>query len=232
METPLVLLPGLLSNESLWQHQIDHLGDIASIQVIPARQDTAEKMIQEILDLAPAQFALAGHSMGGWLCLEVMKVAAFRVTRLCLLNTTGRMDSREKRERRQELILRAESNFPAIVSELVEHFVYNASVKSAVGKMFLEVGKEVFIHQQLAMMKRSESQSVLSHIMCPTLVIHAAQDKNFSLLEHQELVDQIPHAKLALCEDAGHMSPMEMPQAITALLRLWLTYFTGATPSK
>lgn len=72
------------------------------------------------------------------------------------------------------------------------------------------------------MMDRNSSESVLSLITCPTLVIHATQDKNFSLLEHQELVDLIPNAKLALVEDSGHMSPMEMPQAITALLRLFL----------
>lgn len=225
MKIPLVLLSGLLSDERLWQHQLDHLEDIASIQVISPRQDTPEKMIQEILDLAPPQFALAGHSMGGWLCLEVMRVANFRVTKLCLLNTTARGDSKEKRERRQELILKAQRNFPDMAKEIVEHFVYNSLVKRAVEKMFLDVGKDAFIHQELAMMKRSLSASVLSSIMCPTLVIHAAQDKNFSLLEHQELVNQIQNAKLALVEDSGHMSPMEVPQAITALLRFWLTYF-------
>lgn len=223
MKTSLILLSGLLSNECLWKHQIDHLGEVASIQVISPQQDTPEKMVQEILESAPPQFALAGHSMGGWLCLEIMRVARFRVTKLCLLNTTGRMDSKEKTRRRQELILEAESNFPAVVGEIVEHFVYNASVKSGVEKMFLDVGKEAFIHQQRAMMHRDPSASVLPLIMCPTLVIHATQDKNFSLLEHQELVDLIPNAKLALVEDSGHMSPMEMPQAITALLRLWLT---------
>ncbi len=122
---------------------------------------------------------------------------------------------------------KAQRNFPDMAKELVEHFVYNSLVKRAVEKMFLDVGKDAFIHQELAMMKRSLSASVLSSIMCPTLVIHAAQDKNFSLLEHQELVNQIQNAKLALVEDSGHMSPMEVPQAITALLRFWLTYFLG-----
>jgi pimeloyl-ACP methyl ester carboxylesterase len=90
--------------------------------------------------------------------------------------------------------------------------------------MFLEVGQEAFIRQEKAMINRSESQSILSSITCPTLVIHAMQDKNFSLQEDQELVDQIQNAKLGLIEDSGHMSPIEMPQAVTALIRLWLTY--------
>jgi pimeloyl-ACP methyl ester carboxylesterase len=95
-------------------------------------------------------------------------------------------------------------------------------VKPDVEKMFLDVGEKVFISQQKAMMRRKETQSILATITCPTWVIHAAQDKNFSLEEHKELVNQIPHAELAIVENSGHMSPMEAPEAITALLCHWL----------
>ena len=69
------------------------IGKKYNISVISAIQDTPQKMIQAILDEAPPKFALAGHSMGGWLCLEIMRVAPSRVSKLCLLNTTKEMDS-------------------------------------------------------------------------------------------------------------------------------------------
>ena len=223
MQLPLVLLSGLLSNESLWQHQTRHLSDIASIQVISPSQNTPEKMIHSILNAAPSRFALAGHSMGGWLCLEVMRAAPSRVSRLCLLNTTARRDSEAKRLKRQEMILKVQKGeFREVVREAVENFVYNPLVKNDVEKMFLDVGEEVFVRQQQAMLARSECASILPSITYPTLVIHAAHDRNFSLEEHEELVDQIPDAELAIVEDAGHMSPMENTQAVTELLRLWL----------
>jgi pimeloyl-ACP methyl ester carboxylesterase len=222
MKPHLVLISGLLSNESLWQHQIRHLSDIASIQVISPSQDTPKKMIQAILDQAPPTFALAGHSMGGWLSLEVMRAAPSRVSRLCLLNTTARMDSEEKKLARQQMILKAEKGqFPEVVKGLVEKLVFNPLVKKDVEKMFLEVGQETFIHQEKAMLARDECQSILSTIQCPALVIHATQDKNFSQEEHEELVHQIPNAQLGIVEDSGHMSPMEEPQAVTDLLRSW-----------
>ncbi|WP_414638143.1 alpha/beta fold hydrolase [Azospirillum sp.] len=34
----------------------------------------------------------------------------------------------------------------------------------------------------------------------------------------------IPGARFIPVEDAGHLSPMERPQAVTALLREWLVY--------
>lgn len=224
MKNPLVLLPGLSSNTRLWQYQIRHLNDIASIQIIPAVQDTPEKMVQAIIDEAPPIFALAGHSMGGWLCLELMRVASSRITQLCLINTTARRDSEEKMSRRKKMIQKAETGqFQEVVEMMTEQFLFNTLVKSDVEKMFLEVGENVFIRQQQAMLRRKETQSILPTITCPTLVIHAAQDNNFSLEEHEELVNQIPNADLAIVENSGHMSPMEAPEDITALLRHWLT---------
>lgn len=226
MKTPLVLVSGLLSNQALWRHQITHLNDIAAIRVVSPSQNTPKAMIQAILDESPPKFALAGHSMGGWLCLEVMRVAPSRVTHLCLLNTTARMDSEEKRISRQNMILKTEQgHFREVVEEVVERFIFNLLIKHEVEKMFLAVGEEAFIRQEQAMLMRSESLSILPTIDCPTLVIHAAQDKVFSLEEHRELVNQMQNAKLAVVEDSGHMSPLEMPQAITALLKFWLTYF-------
>lgn len=225
IKTPLILLSGLLSDQRVWQHQSRHLSDIASIQIISASQNTPEKMVHAILKQAPRTFALAGHSMGGWLCLEIMKIAPERVTQLCLLNTTARGDSSEKRIKRQSLIQRAkQGSFQEIVTEMADKLVFNPVIKKDVEKMFLSVGSEAFIHQEQAMIKRSPSQPVLSTITCPVLVIHARQDNVFSLEEHQELANQIKNAKLAIVEDSGHMSPMEMPQAITALLRYWLAY--------
>ncbi len=225
MKTPLVLLSGLLSNQALWSHQIHHLSDIAEIHVISASQSTPHKMVEAILDQAPPRFAIAGHSMGGWLCLEIMRSAPSRITQLCLLNTTGRMDSEEKRAKRQAMIQQTEKGlFRPVVKELVEHLVFNPLVKNEVEKMFLEVGEEAFLNQEKAMLAREECLSILPHITCPTLAIHAAQDQLFSLEEHDEFINQIPGSKLAVVEDTGHMSPIEMPQAITTLLRFWLTY--------
>lgn len=226
MKTPLVLVSGLLSSDYLWRHQVRCLSEIASIQVALPAQDTPEKMVKGVLEAAPATFALVGHSMGGWLCLEIMRTAPSRVSKLCLINTTARSDSQEKSAKRREMILRAkEGRFEKITEEIADCFVFQSHVRKDVEKMFLECGKNSFIHQEEAMLIREESLSILQTIACPTLVIHAAQDRVFSLEEHEELVAQIPNAKLAIIEDSGHMSPLEMPQAVTALFRFWLSWF-------
>ena len=84
----LVLLPGLLCDHAAWAGQIAGLADIADITVgdlygfgsIPV-------MATSVLSKAPARFALAGHSMGARVALEMMRQAPERVTHLALLDT-------------------------------------------------------------------------------------------------------------------------------------------------
>ena len=47
MKTPLVLLTGLLSNQSLWEHQIKYLNDLASIQTISSQRNTRKKWFRK-----------------------------------------------------------------------------------------------------------------------------------------------------------------------------------------
>ena len=63
---PLILLSGLLCDEALWQHQLKALKDMADCRVADTtRHDRIEALARDVLAQAPAQFALAGLSMGG-----------------------------------------------------------------------------------------------------------------------------------------------------------------------
>jgi pimeloyl-ACP methyl ester carboxylesterase len=58
----------------------------------------------------------------------------------------------------------------------------------------------------------------------PTLIV-CGRDDNLTPVElHDEMAASIPGARLALIEECGHLSTMEQPQAVTALLRQWLLH--------
>ncbi|QMT61846.1 MULTISPECIES: alpha/beta fold hydrolase [unclassified Legionella] len=223
----LVFLSGVLSDHRVWSYQANHLHDLVNCQIIPLLHGTStEDLLQRVLGHVEGAFFLAGHSMGGWLALELARRVPERILKLCLLNTSAQQDSEEKEQKRIELIRKVEQGaFQTVAAELVQHYVYDERVKPEVHSMFLSVGQQAFIAQQKILLARQECTSFLPSLEIPTLVIHARQDKNFSLSVHAELADKIPNAKLAIIEDSGHMSPMESPQAVTALLRLWLNYF-------
>ncbi|MEY4267867.1 MAG: hypothetical protein RIS90_2402, partial [Pseudomonadota bacterium] len=85
----LLLLPGLMCDASVWAPQVAALSPQAHCRVPDyGLRDSLTAMAQQVLDEAPApHFALAGHSMGGRVALEVLRLAPQRVTHLALLDT-------------------------------------------------------------------------------------------------------------------------------------------------
>lgn len=129
-KTPLMLVPGLLCDERLWWHQAEHLRDLAEPVIADVTQGASvSEMAQDVLEAAPAErFALAGLSMGGYVALEIMRVAPERVTRLTLLDTTARADTPEQTEGRLELIkLAQEGLFQEVPRRLLPRIVRSAA---------------------------------------------------------------------------------------------------------
>ena len=99
---PLVLIPGLLCTRDLWAPQIAGLSDLARIAVADHTcADDMAGIARAILAEAPAQFALAGLSMGGAISLAILRQAPERVLKLALLDTTAALDSEEIRNNRR-----------------------------------------------------------------------------------------------------------------------------------
>lgn len=227
--TPLILVPGLLCDAALWGHQTMHLADVADIEIAETRRDgTIAGMASRLLESAPDRFALAGLSMGGYVALEVMRQGAERVTRLALLDTAAGPDDPARKKHRQDLIRLAQSGrFKGVTPRLLPLFLHpdrlqDTALTEAVMAMAGRVGRDAFLDQQRAIMARADSRPLLGGIRAPTLVLCGREDALTPLDRHVEIAAGIPGARLAVVEDCGHLSTMERPQAVTAMLRDWL----------
>jgi pimeloyl-ACP methyl ester carboxylesterase len=228
---PLVLVPGMLCDAALWAHQIGHMEDIAECHVGDTRSDdTIAGMARTILHAAPTRFALAGLSMGGIVAFEIMRQAPERVVRLALLDTAANPDSEAGRQRRLDLMKLAEmGEFVGVAPRLLPQLIHpdrlqDGTLTDAIMEMTRRVGKEAFLRQQNALMERADSRPSLSAIKVRTLVLCGRQDAMTPVSCHTEIADAIPNARLVLIEDSGHLSTMERPQAVTALMRDWMLY--------
>ena len=88
MSTPVLLLPGLVCDAEVWAHARQALSARTEVRIADhGHLDSLGAMAEKVLREAPARFALAGHSMGGRVALEVMRRAPQRVAALALLDT-------------------------------------------------------------------------------------------------------------------------------------------------
>ena len=227
----LVLIPGLLCDLDLWSHQTSHLADIAQITVADITAgETIEALAAQVLAEAPDKFALAGLSMGGYVAQAIMRLAPERVERLALLDTSGRADTDDQRMRRSQLIdMSRIGKFRGVTDRLLPILIHedrlaDEDLTDRVKAMAERVGPEAFHRQQMAIMSRPDGRSDFAGYNIPVLVVCGRQDALTPVALHEEMVDLIPSAKLAVIEDSGHLSSMERPQAATALLQQWLLY--------
>ena len=228
MKESLILIPGVGSNHTLWEHQVHHVEDLVDVQVkVLYHEGGREESVNHLLKDAPDRFALAGHSYGGWMAQAVAAEAPHRVSKLMLCNTWTRfnemhlamLDEWLANIEKNLLIQQLDGSVPFIIHP--DRLRDQNFLKTLQG-MQHEFPPNGYRRQFQAMIKDYVTTSLLPKISCPTLVVHAREDLVFSLEEHQYLADQIKGAKLTIIEQCGHMAPMEQPQAVTALMRLWL----------
>jgi pimeloyl-ACP methyl ester carboxylesterase len=228
--TNLVLVPGLLCTKALWAAQAAALGDIADMRVADhTGHDSMAAIATSILAAAPARFALAGLSMGGYIAYEILRQAPERVTRLALLDTGYRADAPERREQRLALMALAEREGARKALETLLPVLIHKSrltdkaLVEAVLQMGADTGTEAFKRQQTAIMSRPDSTPLLAGIRCPTLVLVGRDDALTPPELSQEMASRIPGAKLEIVPDCGHLSTMEQPAAVNRAMRAWLT---------
>jgi len=226
-----LLIPGLGCDQRLYEHQLAHLGEVAEARFagVPDAVSVGE-MAAAILAAAPERFALVALSMGGYVALEIMRQAGDRVSRLALLDTKAELDPPEAVEGRHAALaeIRAgrfadhiETRLPLLLGAAA---FAEPALREAVRAMAMTVGPERYTRQQQAIMGRPSSEGDLAAIRCHTLVVCGRDDAITPLDQHVAMTEAIPRARLAVVEQAGHLSALEQPQAVTALLRDWLVY--------
>jgi pimeloyl-ACP methyl ester carboxylesterase len=231
METtmPVVLVPGLACSPRIYAPVVPQLWSFGPVMIATHTRDANMGAIaRRILADAPPRFALAGHSMGGYIALEIMRHAPERVIKLALMNTRARTDAPEATARRQSQIARAKSgDYAGVLDDLFLAFVQpsrhgDVALRQLVRTMGEEVGAEAFIRQQTAIMARPDLRGMLSSISCPTLVLTSDQDATVPPALSAEIAEAIPGAKLTIIPDCGHLCQLEQPQATADALVEWL----------
>lgn len=225
---PLVLLPGLLCDERLWRDQITGLGDIAEARVAElTRDDSVATLARRTLAAAPARFALAALSMGGYVAFEILRQAPERVTRLALLSTSAAPDSPRRAARRRAAMDSIRfGRFAGVTRGLLPQLIHPGRVEGEVGEevraMAARVGGEAFLRQQTAILGRPDSRPLLPAITVPTLVAVGDADTMTPRHRAEEMHRGIAGSELHVFQRCGHLPPMELPEETTAVLRRWL----------
>jgi len=239
----LVLLPGLLCDDAVWSAQVSGLAHYAdSVVVDYGLRNSLPDMARHVLNSAPfASFSLAGHSMGGRVALEVVRLAPQRVQRLALLDTgfeplPANEAGEQETAKRYALLKQAkQAGMREMAKVWATGMVHTDHLHTPLFDSILDMvarrSFEQFEAQIAALLARPDAEPVLRRMACPTWLICGRQDAWSPFTRHEIMFDMLPshldqHGqqlnRLLAIEHCGHMSTMEQAEEITNLLATWL----------
>jgi pimeloyl-ACP methyl ester carboxylesterase len=234
MNKNLILIPPFMSTKSFWDNQVEALEGQANIFVPDTtKHDNIEDIASEIISHVPAEFYLAGLSMGGYVCFEIMRqlIASGddgRIKKLALLGTNFRADTPIIIKSREDQMAAAlDGDMEGVYSKIIPLLVHKRFHKdidflTQLYGMVIELGSEVFVRQQLVNMSRVDSTSLLPNIKRQTLLICGRDDVLTPVPYHNLMQEFIPRSDLVLIDDCGHFSPLEQPDQVSSSLKQWL----------
>lgn len=221
----IVFVPGLGCTMALFQPQIAAIPDDCTAHVLNTREhDRFEDMVSTFLDTAPEKFHLAGLSMGGYICFEILKIAPERVAKLILMDTKASLDTPEQTENRFRIIDIVESGeFDRVIQLVYPLMVHPARADdpllyAKVAEMLVNTGADVYLQQLRAIMSRWDMRPLLSDIEHDTLVMVGEQDALTPVSDAEEINALIPNCRLEVLPGAGHLPTMETPEQVNDLL--------------
>jgi pimeloyl-ACP methyl ester carboxylesterase len=228
-----VLLPGLACDGEVWKDQAQRLGAITTVQILDyGDSDSIGDMASIVLERAPEKFALAGHSMGGRIALQVVRRAPERVLGLALIDTgfearpAGEAGEREQARRQFYVDLARSQSMRAMAREWLNEIVHpsrlsDARLTESIIQMAARKTPEVFAAQIHALLERPDATAVLPAIRCPTLVLCGREDGLSASERQRQMAAMISGSKFVVIETCGHMAPMERPEETTSAMARW-----------
>ncbi len=235
MTETLVLIPGLLSDGVVWEHQTRALSDRYDVRVADVTRDASiGGMAQRVLDESPERLSVAGHSMGARVALEMARIAPERIERVALLDTGVHPRSETEHVNRLALVALGESEgMPAVAEAWLPPMIRDwnddasADLRGRLRAMVERMNPRIHRTQIQALLDRPDAEAVLPRLECPVLVGVGDSDAWSPPDQHREIASRLSGARLVVFPDSGHFAPIEAPEAVTQALAEWMTLMPG-----
>ncbi|MCP2234994.1 Pimeloyl-ACP methyl ester carboxylesterase [Prauserella halophila] len=195
----------------------------------PSLDDAARDVVALLDRLELDRVVLGGCSMGGYLTMAVLRAAPERVGGLVLVDTKAGADTDEARANRLSVAERAETEgvagwladamLPNLLSEHTRE--QQPEVEALVRELIDSQQPSGIAWAQRAMAARPDSTATLRAADVPALVLVGEHDGLAPPDAARAMADVLPDARLETIPDAGHLTPLEAPDAVAATITDW-----------
>jgi 3-oxoadipate enol-lactonase len=237
---PVVLIHGFPLDHTMWRGQLDALSregrllapDLRGFgrSVVTAGTVTMEQMADDLAAILSAAgvtepVVFCGLSMGGYVAWQFWRRHRDRLAALILCDTRAAADTAEAAAGRLKTAEKVEREGAQVVADamLPKLFAARAAteqpqVVEATRQTMLATPPAGIAAALRGMAQRPDMTAELPRIDVPALVVVGAEDVISPLQEMHTMADAMPRARFVEVPGAGHMAPLEAPQAVNAAM--------------
>jgi 3-oxoadipate enol-lactonase len=242
---PLVLLHAFPVDRRIWRRQVVGLGDQFNV-ITPDFRGFGEAAGTEpvgpfsLTDLADdvkrlvdhnglGPIVLGGLSMGGYVAAAFAAAYPKMLRGLILIDSKTEPDSPEARAGRGKMIRLAEEKGPsAVAGKLIPKMLApdtSPSVSAELRTMIEACPATTMVTALAAMRDRPDRTADVTASGVPVLIVVGQHDVTIPPETARATAAKIPGAKVVEIPGAGHLSPMEQPDAVNAAIQAFASTF-------
>ncbi|PLY05025.1 MAG: hypothetical protein C0625_13380 [Arcobacter sp.] len=230
MKEKIYLLPGLMTDERLWERLIPFLKDDYELVhvALPMTDDfdLATKELEEIFQ--EEKINLLGFSLGAYFSSYFAIKNPNRVNKLFLVSgTPSEMKKDEIEKRKQTLKLMNTLGFKGLshqktISLLEKSNKDDEELIKIVKDMFSDCGEELYNIQMNCTFKRKALYNELISTGLPIKLFYSTEDRLFSHDSLEYFTDEHKHITKVSREGTSHMTPLEVPEKLSYEIKKWM----------
>jgi len=197
-------------------------------------QPSMRAIAQSVLDYADQhgldRFIVGGVSLGGYVVMELMRMAPERLLAAALIDTKASEDTLEgkaNRERIARLALRHGTNsllsamLPPLTGKTTK--AQKPQVIQRISEIFSAADPAAIAWTSRAMATRPDSFATLRNFKAPLLVVVGVEDEISPVSDASRMAEAARFGKLTVINQAGHLAVMEQPAECARVIEKWLT---------
>lgn len=167
---------------------------------------------------------LAGVSMGGQVALAFARRHTDRLAGLAMVDSRADADAEAARANRHRMADAVLAEGLAVLDPMLSGLLgattreQRPHVVAGVREWMHQARPEGVAWSQRAMAARPDSRQMLPALAVPAAVIVGEEDSLSPLAMAQDIAQRLPDCVLSVVPRAGHLSPLEQPDAVAAAL--------------
>lgn len=234
---PILYVHGFPLSGRMWHPILPLMSDAGKL-IVPdlrgfgASEATADAEMADYADDLAALLAALGEkrpavvvglSMGGYIAFEFHRRHRGSVAALVLADTRAEGDTAESAKARLESAEKVLMEGSRIIGDAMVEKLFAPAAAARTKEEWRTIMAEaspIGVAAALrAMSRRTDFRPLLADIRVPTLIVVGAADSITPVDGSRRMHEAIPGSRLEIIPDAGHMTPVEQPQAFARAVR-------------